>query len=77
MNFRERLRAGLQKIVKIWPNEPPPFERNQEELSVYKVLLLWELIADKLFLIMGPRTRDNRLLYSESEERGADSCVGT
>ena len=50
--FWGRLRAGLQKMVKRSPNEPPPFAGNQEELSVYKVLLLWELIADKLFLIM-------------------------
>ena len=62
-------------MVKISPNEPPPFERNQEELSVYKVLLLWELIAHKLFLIMRPRTRDNRVLHSKSEEHGADFVV--
>ena len=50
MNFGERLRAGPQKIIKILPNDQlPAFERNQEELSMYKVLLLWELIADKLF----------------------------
>ena len=40
--------CGTTEIVKIWPNEPPPFDENQGEPSVYKVLLLWELIADKL-----------------------------
>ena len=40
--------AAPQKIVKIWPNEPLPFDRNQEEPFVYKVLLLWERTADKV-----------------------------
>ena len=45
--FREVRVRHHKKIVKIWPNEPLPFDRNQEEPFVYKVFLLWERIADR------------------------------
>ena len=46
--FRQSQSAAPQKLIKIWPSKPLPFDRNQEEPFVYKVLLLWERTADKV-----------------------------
>ena len=37
--FPAKAECGIKKIMKIWPNEPLPFHRNEEGSSVYKVLL--------------------------------------
>ena len=41
--IREKPCTEPQKIVKIWPNVPLPFDRKREKPSVYEVLLSWDL----------------------------------
>ena len=38
--FLGKATCGTEKLMKIRPNEPPPYERNQEEPSMDKVLLI-------------------------------------
>ena len=47
--FRGKAAYGTTENHENWPNVPLPFDGNQEEPSVYKVLLSWDLNANKVF----------------------------